>query len=288
MSAEAIHTIEPAKSRGMHSTSIGMLVAAFVVAVGWMLPLRNYITPRSGLGYWLGIIGGSLMLLLLLYPLRKRVKIFSFVGSARIWFQIHMMLGVIGPVAIFYHCTYRMGATNSNVALWSMILVSSSGLVGRYLYSRIHFGLYGSRANLSEIHFQANKIKLEGTGAGRLLPRFAERLEAAEKSISLRLPGLPQALSAFVFWLFARIKIRLFIHNALNAAALNSNAVATQKGKLMSAAQRYAAARLAAARRVAEFQSCERLFGLWHLVHLPFFGMLMVAGIVHVFAVNLY
>mgnify|MGYP003349643069 CR=1 FL=1 len=104
-----------------------------------------------------------------------------------------MFLGVAGPIAILYHCTYRMGATNSNVALWSMIIVSSSGLVGRYLYSRIHFGLYGSRANLDEIHFQASKIRLEGTGAGRLLPGFAERLDASEKSISFSLPLVPKS-----------------------------------------------------------------------------------------------
>ena len=64
------------------------------------------------------------MVLLLIYPLRKRVRAFAFLGSARIWFQIHMILGVAGPVLILYHCTYRMGATNSNVALWSMIIVS--------------------------------------------------------------------------------------------------------------------------------------------------------------------
>ena len=288
MSAEAIHTLEATESRGVSSTFIGILLTTAWVVAGWMLPLRDYITPRSGRGYWLGIIGGSLMVLLLIYPLRKRVRAFAFLGSARIWFQIHMILGVAGPIAILYHCTYRMGATNSNVALWSMIVVASSGLIGRYLYSRIHFGLYGSRANLDEIHFQASKIRLEGTGAGRLLPGFAERLDAAEKSIFFSLPLVPKAGSALMLWIFARVQIRLFISSSLTKAAQTSKAVADQKQKLLLAASRYAEARLAAARRVAEFQSCEKLFGLWHVLHLPLFGMLLVAGIVHVFAVNLY
>jgi hypothetical protein len=288
MSAEAIDTFEPAQSKGISSTTLGMLLTAAILVTGWMLPLRDYITPRSGLGYWLGILGGSLMVLLLLYPLRKRVRAFAFMGSARIWFQIHMILGVAGPLAILYHCTYRMGATNSNVALWSMILVSGSGLVGRYLYSRIHFGLYGSRANLDEIHYQASKIRLEGTGAGRLLPGFAERLDSAEKSIFFSLPAVPKAASALLLWMSAKIRIRFFIHSSLNKAAQNSKTIADQKQKLTSAALRYAEARLAAARRVAEFQSCERLFGLWHVLHLPLFGMLLVAGIAHVIAVNLY
>jgi hypothetical protein len=288
MSAEALQIGPDSGTRRISSTTIGILLTTVVLVTGWVLPLRDYITPRSGLGYWLGIIGGSLMILLLIYPLRKRVRAFAFLGSARIWFQIHMILGVAGPLAILYHCTYRMGATNSNVALWSMIVVASSGLIGRYLYSRIHFGLYGSRANLDEIHFQASKIRLEGTGAGRLLPGFAERLDEAEKSIFFNLPLVPKAASALLLWLWAGMSIRLFVRRSLNKAAEQSKAIAGQKHKLLLAAQRYADARLAAARRVAEFQSCEKLFGLWHLLHLPLFGMLLVAGIIHVFAVNLY
>jgi hypothetical protein len=288
MSAEAITVMPDNGPRRISSTTLGMLLTTVILVVGWVLPLRDYITPRSGLGYWLGIIGGSLMILLLIYPLRKRVRAFAFLGSARIWFQIHMILGVAGPLAILYHCTYRMGATNSNVALWSMIVVASSGLIGRYLYSRIHFGLYGSRANLDEIHFQASKIRLEGTGAGRLLPGFAERLDEAEKSIFFNMPLIPKALSALLLWLWAGLQVRLFIRRSLSKAAEQSKAIAGQKHKLLTAAQRYAEARLSAARRVAEFQSCEKLFGLWHVLHLPLFGMLLVAGIVHVFAVNLY
>ena len=60
------------------------------------------------------------------------------------------------------------------------------------------------------------------------------------------------------------------------------------RATLIAAADRYAGSRLAAARRVAEFSSCERLFALWHLLHLPLFGMLFVAAVVHVVAVNVY
>jgi hypothetical protein len=288
MSTEAINLSGTVTRRVISSTTLGMLLATFIIVAGWVLPLRDYITPRAGLGYWLGIIGGSLMLALLIYPLRKRIRAFAFMGSARMHFQVHMFMGVAGPLAILYHCTYQMGATNSNVALWSMITVSSSGLVGRYLYSRIHFGLYGSRAHLDEINFQASKIRLEGTGAGRLLPGFAERLDEAERSISFSMPLVPKALSALLFWLSAKMRVQAFIRRSLNKAATSSKAVADQKQKLLLAARRYAEARLAAARRVAEFQSCEKLFGLWHLLHLPLSGMLFVAGIVHVVAVNLY
>ena len=55
------------------AAQIGLAAAALLVIVGWLSPLGTYITPRAGLGYALGIIGGSLMLALLIYPARKRL-----------------------------------------------------------------------------------------------------------------------------------------------------------------------------------------------------------------------
>ena len=46
--------------------------------------------------------------------------------------------------------------------------------------------------------------------------------------------------------------------------------------------------RLAATRRVVEFAAFERLFSLWHALHLPLFLMLLIAGVVHVVAVHVY
>jgi len=43
-----------------------------------------------------------------------------------------------------------------------------------------------------------------------------------------------------------------------------------------------------AVRRVAELATYERLFSLWHLLHLPLFFMLLVAGVVHIVAVHVY
>jgi hypothetical protein len=41
-------------------------------------------------------------------------------------------------------------------------------------------------------------------------------------------------------------------------------------------------------RRVAELGSYERMFSLWHVFHLPFFYMLVVAALIHVLAVHMY
>ena len=64
------------------------------------------------------------MLLLLIYPLRKRFQHSSiFIFSTKNWFKLHMVLGVFGPLLILYHSNFSLGSTNSNVALGSMLLM---------------------------------------------------------------------------------------------------------------------------------------------------------------------
>jgi hypothetical protein len=78
------------------------------------------------------------------------------------------------------------------------------------------------------------------------------------------------------------------IGHAVGIAAARSDVVAGERGRLTQAAQRYVEARLVAARRVAEFEASERLFAAWHVLHMPLFLMLVVVGVVHVFAVHMY
>jgi hypothetical protein len=274
--------------RRLSGAWLGLMAATVVLILGWIVPLRDYITPRSGLGYALGIVGGSLMLALLIYPVRKRIAALAFIGTPVFWFRFHMILGVVGPICILYHCGYKTGATNSNVALWSMIIVAGSGVIGRYLYSRIHFSLYGSKASLNDFHSQATNLKTEGSGAGRLLPGFGPALDAAEKRIGMDIPLIPKASTSWIMWWYGRVQMRAFIRRTLREAASTSLAISEHRETLFAAACRYSEARLGTARRVAEFQSCEKLFSLWHILHLPLFGMLFVAGIVHVIAVNIY
>ena len=280
----------PARDRApvLTLTRVWFTLVTLVLVVGWFLPLDRYVSPRQGLGYALGIVGGSLMLLLLVYPLRKRLPAFAFVGNARIWFQIHMALGVVGPLCILYHCLYRLGATNSNVALICMLIVSGSGVMGRYLYARIHHGLYGRQATLAEFRAESERLRAESAGIARLLPELAVRLEQSERRIARSIPLVPKPLTASLSFRFERARVRRYIRLGLRQAAKGSAVIAGHERTLAASARRYVDERLGAARRVAEFEACARLFGLWHVLHIPLFFMLLLAGIVHVIAVHIY
>ncbi|MFQ5472679.1 MAG: hypothetical protein ACE5FA_07330, partial [Dehalococcoidia bacterium] len=130
-----------------------VVVMSSVAALCWGWSVRDelYITPESGMGYGLGVVGTALMVLLLLYSLRKRLRLMRTWGPIRYWFSIHMLLGLIGPLAILFHSGFRLGSHNSAVALWCVVIVSSSGVIGRLIYPKIHYGLYGRRATLAAL-----------------------------------------------------------------------------------------------------------------------------------------
>jgi len=266
------------------------LVTVALLFWGYRFPTEQYLTPQAGAGYAFGILGGSAMLLLLIYPLRKRVRALAFLGTTKRWFQAHMALGVIGPVLVLFHANFSLGATNSNVALACMLIVSGSGLFGRYFYSRIHHGLHGRKANLAELRAYADKLRWVTCNVD-FLPGLVGRIETEEQRIVARCeraPLLARPLVGAVGVLLARRRLRHYVTGALRASTATPRQPGAHRRTLKGVARQYIDHRLAATRRVVEFGAFERLFSLWHALHLPLFVMLLVAGIAHVVAVHVY
>jgi len=268
------------------------LLAIGALYFGWRFPTQRYITPERGLGYALGIVGGSLMLALFLYSARKRFRWLAFLGPIAPWFRFHMVLGILGPICILYHSNFSLGAANSNVALFCMLTVAGSGLVGRYIYSRIHLGLYGHKLTLGELRDGADGLRaLSGTVS--FLPELVVRLESVEKRLLSTGPKLPilgflKPVPVACKALIARWRLHRYVRKALRTAARTSRPIAWQRKPLKRAAYAYIDRRIAATRRVAELQAYERLFSLWHALHLPLIFMLIVAAVVHIVAVHVY
>jgi hypothetical protein len=288
----AVATPQKAKKRWLTPVAIFSAAVLVLLLVGLLVPTERYITPRRGIGYALGIIGGSMMLLLLLYSARKHVRWLKFLGPTVSWFRYHMLLGVLGPLCILYHANFGLGATNSNVALFSMLTVAGSGLIGRYIYARIHHGLYGSKLSLGELKTGAEGLRAH-SGAFGFLPQLVSKLESTENKLLAAGPHLPvlgiaKLAVVALLSIASRWQLRGYVRRGLRAAAKNSPVIAAERKRLRRTAFTYIDKRLAATRRVAGFQSYERLFSLWHALHIPLLFILIAAGIVHVIAVNVY
>jgi hypothetical protein len=287
--------IEPEPQRRKGLLSSGRLFFVLVCALlylGWSTQTERYINPNRGVGYALGIIGGSLMLLLLVYSLRKRWTWLSFLGSTPGWFRFHMVLGIAGPVCILYHSNFGTGATNSNVALFSMLTVAASGLIGRYIYVHIHHGLYGRKLELGELRAGAEGLRSLSGGIS-FLPELVTRIDSAEQRLlkagpHLSFLGFAKPIVVALVALRARWRLHGYIRNALHAGARRSAVIALEHKRLGFTARCYVDRRLAATRRVAGFEGYERLFSLWHALHIPLIFIMVIAAIIHVIAVHVY
>lgn len=271
---------------------LSYLSVSLILYLGWLSRGEQILTAESGLGYALGIIGGSMMLLLLLYPLRKQARFMRNVGPVKYWFRMHMTFGVVGPVCILYHCDFQLGSMNSNVALLCMLTVASSGLVGRYLYMNIHNGLYGSKSNLDELRQDAEAIKQQLADRVAFAPRLLERLDSFEQQVlvtnsNVLMRALRNLFLGISIWRL-RMVLRRHIRTEIRKQAETDTLSNAELRELNRSLRQHVSARLESVRKIAGLGLYERLFSAWHLLHFPLFLMLVLSGIVHVIAVHIY
>ncbi|MGA2839053.1 MAG: pyridine nucleotide-disulfide oxidoreductase [Steroidobacteraceae bacterium] len=290
--AEKLPAAPATKGPRLHWPLLWTLVVTGVLIWGSRAHLERYITPQRGLGYWLGIAGGSMMVLLLSYSARKRAPWLRWLGGIQAWFEFHMFLGIVGPVLVLFHANFSLGATNSNVALICMLLVAGSGVIGRYIYTRLHAHLDGHEDTLEQLKAVGARLRSQ-TNSIALLPGLLEAIDQVEK----RLIEPPKRRIARFLHLFtgaarlarARYLVRREIKEAVAKAARgDSPLIARHAHRIAEVARRYAYRRLEAGRRMTEYQMYARLFSFWHVLHIPLFFMLLIAGFVHVIAVNVY
>ena len=281
-----------ARSRASARESVLLaLVAAATIGVAYGARHAPF-TAGSPLGYWIGVAGGVAMLLLFLYPMRKRWRIAARWGRTRWWFAVHMVLGIAGPLLIVLHSTLRLRSLNATVAFVSMALVAASGVVGRYLYVRIHHGLYGQRASLAEFRNQAGLGTAEVRSKLAFAPIVEIRLERfAERAEQIGRDGLKQPWRFFLLGLSVwreRHRSCGEVSRVLAMRAHSEDWSAAQLARASRAAKVLVAEYLRAVQRLAQFTVFERLFSWWHVLHVPLVYMLVLSAIAHVIAVHMY
>lgn len=280
-----------AGSRSAHEWRVYASIVA-AVAIAWQLGQLPMFDPRTEAGYWVGVVGGSMMLLLFAYPLRKRWTFMARFGTTRLWFIVHMVLGVLGPVIVLAHSSFRIGSLNAGVALVSMLVVALSGVVGRFVYLHVHRGLGGERESLQTLQTQLGLI--DDTAVGGL--SFAPEAQAAMRDLHrhvgqpgdrwsehlYRLTVLPLRLMA------SRRSIRAEVRRQTRRLAEAEGWAPDMHERRQRKALGLVDEHVAAVQRVAQFAAYTRIFSFWHVLHVPFVVMMVVCAIVHIVAVHAY
>lgn len=273
----------------VYAFPVFLLVIIGALAAGWVFKDRLGIEAEEGVGYWLGIAGISCVGILLIYPLRKRIPGLAFLGSVPSWFHFHMALGLLAPTLILFHAGFRTGSVNAAIALVSMLVVAGSGLLGRMLYVRIHRDLTGKRAEVRAMAEDAGLLRQTLIGDFADVADIADELEA-----TLHQPR-SNVFSAFGYAVSSSARITIARRRMLGALKRGARRVLSVKpgGRAAVKRLRRDGATLVHAycrqlKHAAYLTFFERLFALWHIVHMPLFMLMVVAAGIHIVAVHLY
>lgn len=282
-----------AKPRKREIGATAMLLGvSLLVACAWAIGRWGGFTAGSSVGYNLGLAGGIMMLLLFLYPLRKHFRFMHGFGPAKHWFALHMTLGILGPLFILAHSRFHVGSVNAGIALACMSLVAGSGIIGRFIYTRIHHGLYGHRASLQEMRELAGLNSKELQSKLAFAPNVESALARFEAALATPQQGRLQSV-----WIFATLWLRgriVYTRCVRELSRLYKDHARTQGWDHAKTQRRLAAAKylvhtyLQGVQRVAQFNTYERLFSLWHVLHVPLVYMMVFSAIAHVVAVHMY
>mgnify|MGYP003392361896 CR=1 FL=1 len=238
-----------------------------------------------GIRFWLGVSGATMMALLLLYPLRKVLFNVRAPGSVGGWFHVHILLGLLGPVAILYHCNFEQGGFNANVALWTMLAVAASGIVGFFVYSRVSRDFYVTIDRARQLR-KSLLASLPGLDQSQpWTDQLTRDFEAFEADVLAPRQGVITSIRTR--WRVEQRRrpivqnIAAYMNQYANARSLDRD----QYLALRSTTGRHLGAYFSLARSSASQSVREQAWSRWRLFHLPLFLIMLVAIVLHVVAV---
>ncbi|NOZ75515.1 MAG: hypothetical protein GXO90_09125 [FCB group bacterium] len=229
--------------------------------------------PGGIYGHGLGILGSVMILLLLTYSARKRIRKFRRWGKLPSWLNYHIFLGITGPLLITLHTTFKFGGLVS-ISYWSMMAVMLSGFIGRYIYVKIPRKINGEEMSRKEIEAHNEELKRQLTEEFRLSSDQLALIEQVGGVHKIKQRGLFGIFTFFIMDLFNWLTLRRISHLVFKSASV-PKARLREFHHLLSR-------RVRNSRRIAFLQAAQKLFHYWHVIHKPFAYTMIVIMIVHV------
>jgi hypothetical protein len=230
--------------------------------------------PAGITGHAYGVVGSALMVLMLTYTLRKRVKAFRNMGMLNRWLDIHIFFGIIGPLLIVLHTSFKVQGLVA-VSFWSMVAVALSGIFGRYLYLQIPRNIQGDEIGVKELEDENRQYTIQLQREYSLSDDIIRRLEEHDTANIDENTGAVKVL----FTIIKHDAInRLHLGRKLGEPADLRDIPREHRKKILRIAHRKSLLN----RRILLLNQVQRLFHYWHVVHKPFAIIMYSIMVVHI------
>ncbi len=244
----------------------------------WPLSPLYFLTQEIGpygkqahFNIWMGIIGFILLLSTSIhtavkFAIRKLKLKLSYKASS----QLHIFFGILGGLLVLIHTAGHLQGQNiAHFAVYFMLVVLISGLVGQLISSRIPKTISGDKMKLNTILKDQEKLK-----------KKAELLmddQQFRTSVDLMSQPLPNSfwanlLSAPLIWIRSR-KIK----RALRSLGLGQDAAGLAASLI--------AKEFELRQKIRSLEVANIFFKRWMWIHIPMAYLLYTAGALHIFLV---
>jgi len=247
-------------------------------------PKHDALRPSGFIGIKLGMLGVFLFFLIYLYPLRKKWGWLGRQGNSRHWLDFHVVLGTLAPLIVAFHSTFKFGNI-AGMAFWSMLAVTISGFVGRYLYAQVPRNLNAAELTMKEMLEIEESMRRE-LAAHNLA--FGKRMEKLyDLPTQQDVEHMPM-LVALVYMILIDLKrpfrlslLRLQSCGFVSWGRSFFGLLRTRDAKLERAigvAQKQAKL----SKRILFLSRTQQVFNLWHVVHRPFSYAFAILALLHI------
>ncbi len=232
------------------------------------------IKPGGLIGHGLGVIGSLMMILMLLYSIRKRSMILGKWGSINVWLNYHIFLGISGPLFVVLHSSFKLNGIVA-ISFWSMVAVALSGVLGRYLYIQIPRTITGTELNLKEMEEIHQKISREVFAnyhidedyIAKIDTMIIGKIDAAKGSLRI-------LLSLALSDLFLPLRMRRAKKRIIRLTGISKKKARIIVNNIKKKAILH--------RQITLWQHINNLFHYWHVIHKPFAIVMYLIMIIHV------
>jgi Fe-S-cluster-containing hydrogenase component 2 len=245
-------------------------------------------TAVSGMGRWMGYLGGGMMVISALYTLRLHLPGLRRIGNSRTWFDFHVVFGLAGPALSLLHTDLQIFSPLERPLVtslwWCTVAIVLSGVVGRFLYTaipRFEASADRERRRLDEGIQQVADQWASMTMSANVLAQFLKAQEKAQE----KAPEAPEDMGVVGF-LVAMAKAEL---ERLKAESqLRSKTMGGMKNKkLRRTTIKLMSRRAVIERRVQLYGLAKRLLAQWRGIHIGISIFMFVLLFAHV-AISVY
>ncbi|MCA8970048.1 MAG: NAD(P)-binding domain-containing protein [Planctomycetes bacterium] len=234
---------------------------------------HEWLRPGMGLGLGFGIAAMALIVLNLLYVMRRSPRMPIRFGSLRAWMSMHVVTGVLALFLTLLHAGMAPRDTSGGHAFWALVVLAVTGAIGRYLYAWVPRAANGREAILADMRSQLADNLGDAVRSRGFIGHATARIEELVRA--------RQWGSTFFSRLTALLGSRIDLKRALDDIRRDAEEHRTTRVELLRT--------LAVARRAhrealgaAHLEDLRALMNTWRWIHRWVGALLVLLLVIHI------